>query len=44
VKSDQRYGVLLGDGVTIASIENRWVRKRFEREGRLYRKDRPKAA
>jgi hypothetical protein len=44
VKADQSYGILLGDGKTLASIENRWVRKRLFREGKLMRKDRRKAA
>ena len=41
VKADQAYGIILGDGVTLASIENRWVRKRLFRQGKLMRKDRP---
>lgn len=44
VRADQSYGVILGDGTTLASVENRWVRKRLRREGSLIRKDRPKAA
>ena len=37
VKADQRYGVLLGDGVTTASIENSWVRKELRSQGKLCR-------
>jgi hypothetical protein len=44
VKADQAYGVILGDGVTLASIENRWVRKKLHRQGKLYRRDRPQSA
>ena len=43
IHADQSYGITLGDG-SIASIENGWVRKAFHRQGKLYRKDRPKAA
>jgi hypothetical protein len=41
VKADQKYGILLGDGVAIASIENRWVRKALRSQGKLYRRQRP---
>jgi hypothetical protein len=44
VKQDQAYGIILGDGVTLASIANRWVRQSLHRQGRLYRRDKPKAA
>jgi hypothetical protein len=40
VKADQAYGIKMPDG-SIASIENRWVRKELHRRGQLQRKDRP---